>query len=470
MEFREDIKDIYDISLVASNPEDPKITALKSIGNSFYNNIVVLFYKLIMTTNLIIIGHVVYENINHYELAMTYQIGVLILEILGKFFIIGLVKYIFEEKEDSDEVYNTYIRLKTSLIFIILIVAIPVSLLSKLIIKLLTKNIIISNGIVDEVYFKFLLFTPVIYLFEILFFLNIQYMQNQKKTNAVFSYISFFLVCHLCTCWILLYMFEIGIFGLTISYGVNSFLFYLFTNNYIQNIREFELQGFFFLIPGSQNFNMEVLNELKRESSLSFINLGEIFIIHFLFVSSLFTDKNQLIVNIIYLNVYELIFAINRGFYYTLKKYISTNVESAEKRQQYVANFSLYFMILGLSFFITLLVFNNILLDCFLFDGGNQLLKNIAKNLKIMFSLCVLLNVIRMLLNGTIRGMNVPFPVIKKIFYCTICIVLCLVLGFVYEKGVYGLWISKFILNLLFVFDNAHKAIIYLPQFFHNYI
>jgi hypothetical protein len=265
-------------------------------------------------------------------------------------------------------------------------------------------------------------------------------------------------------------MFEIGIFGLTISYGVNSFLFYLFTNNYIQNIREFELQGFFFLIPGSQNFNMEVLNELKRESSLSFINLGEIFIIHFLFVSSLFTDKNQLIVNIIYLNVYELIFAVNRGFYYTLKKYISTNVESAEKRQQYVANFSLYFMILGLSFFIVLLVFNNILLDCFLFDGGNQFLKNFAKKLKIMFSLCVLLNVIRMLLNGTIRGMNVPFPVIKKIFYCTICIVLCLVLGFVYEKGVYGLWISKFILNLLFVFDNAHKAIIYLPQFFHNYI
>ena len=451
MEFREDIKDIYDISLVASNPEDPKITALKSIGNSFYNNIVVLFYKLIMTTNLIIIGHVVYENINHYELAMTYQIGVLILEILGKFFIIGLVKYIFEEKEDSDEVYNTYIRLKTSLIFIILIVAIPVSLLSKLIIKLLTKNIIITNEIIDEIYFKFLLFIPAIYLFEILFFLNIQYMQNQKKTNAVFSYISCFLICHICTCWILLYLLEIGIIGLTISYGVNSFLFYLFTNKYIQNIREFELQSYFFLIPGSQNFNIEVLNDLKRESLLSFINLGEIFIIHFLFVSSLFTDKNQLIVNIIYLNVYELIFAINRGFYYTLKKYISTNV-------------------LGLSFFIVLLIFDNILLDCFLFDGGNQILKNIAKQLKIMFSLCVLLNVIRMLLNGTIRGMNVPFPVIKKIFYCTICIVLCLVLGFVYEKGVYGLWISKFILNLLFVFDNAHKAIIYLPQFFHNYI
>ena len=80
---------------------------------------------------------------------MTYQIGVLVLEILGKFFIIGLVKYIFEEKEDSDEVYNTFIRLKTSLIFIIPIITIPVSLLSKLIIKLLTKNMIITNEIVD---------------------------------------------------------------------------------------------------------------------------------------------------------------------------------------------------------------------------------------------------------------------------------------------------------------------------------
>ena len=470
MAFRENINDIYDISLVASNPEDPKITALKSIGNSFYNNIVVLLYKLIMTTNLIIIGHVVYENINHYDLVMTYQIGVLIFEILGKFFIIGLVKYIFEEKEDSDEVYNTFIRLKLSLIFIIPIVTTPVCLLSKVIMKLLTKNIILTNEIIDEVYYKYLIFTPVIYLFEILFFLNIQYMQYQKKTNAIFSYISCFLVCHICVSWILLYMFDLGIFGLTISYGVNSFLFYFFTNKYIQSIREFELQGYFFLIPGRENFTIDVLNDLKRESLLSFINLGEVFIIHFLFISSLFTDKNQFIVNIIYLVVYELVFSINRGFYYTLKKYISTNVESAEKRQQYVANFSLYFMILGLSIFIVLLVFDNILLECFLFDGGNQLLKGIAKNLKIIFPLCLLLNVIRMLLNGTIRGMNVPFPVIKKIFYCTFCIASCLVLCFVYEMGVYGLWISKFMLNLLFVVDNAHKAINYLPQFFHNYI
>ena len=469
MEFRTEDINIYDVSLVASNPENPKLRALKSIGNSFNNNIAILLYKLIMTTNLIIIGQAMLENISQYELVITYQIYVIILEILGQFLIIGLVKYIFEDKEDNDEKYNSYIRMKTALVLIIPIVTIPVSILSKFIIKIFNTNIILSTEIIDEVYFKFLIYTPIIYLFEILFILNIQFLQSQKKTTAVFSYIVFFLLCHISLCWILFYC-EIGIIGLTISYGLNSFLFYCFTNRYIRNIREFEMQNFFFLVPDSENYNSEVLEELKQKGYLSFINLGEIIIMHFLFLVSLFTNKDQFIVNIIYLNAYELIFAINRGFYYTLKRYISTNVESAEKRQQYVANFSLYFMIFGLCIFIILLIYNNILLDCYLFDGGNRVLKIINKNLRIVFPFCILLNGIRMLLNGMIRGMNIPFPLAKKAFYIIICIASCFIFCFVYNKGIYGLWISKFILNLLFVFDNAYKAINYLPQFFHNYI
>ena len=469
MEFRTEDINIYDVSLVSSNPENPKLRALKSIGNSFYNNIAVLLYKLIMTTNLIIIGQVLLGNISQYELVISYQIYVIILEILGKFLIIGLVKYIFEDKEDNDKIYNSYIRMKTALVLIIPLVTTPVAILSKFIIKIFNTNLKISIETINEVYFKYLIYTPAIYLFEILFILNIQFLQSQKKTNAVFSYIVFFLLSHIALCYIL-FEFEIGIIGLTISYGFNSFLFYFFTNRYIRNIREFEMQNFFFLVPGSENFNSEVLNEIKQNGYLSFINLGEIIIVHFLFLASLFTNKDQLIVNIIYLNVYEFIFAMNRGFYYTLKKYISTNVESAEKRQQYVVNFFFYFIILYSCFFIILLKFNNILLDCYLFDGGNGVLKNINKNLRTIFPLCILLNGIRMLLNGMIRGMNIPFPVAKKAVYIIICIASCFIFCFVYNKGIYGLWISKFILNLLFVFDNAYKAINYLPQFFHNYI
>ena len=144
MEFRTEDINIYDVSLVSSNPENPKLRALKSIGNSFYNNIAVLLYKLIMTTNLIIIGQVLLGNICQYELVISYQIYVIILEILGKFLIIGLVKYIFEDKEDNDEIYNSYIRMKTALVLIIPLVTTPVAILSKFIIKIFNTNLKIS--------------------------------------------------------------------------------------------------------------------------------------------------------------------------------------------------------------------------------------------------------------------------------------------------------------------------------------
>ena len=142
-----------------------------------------------------------------------------------------------------------------------------------------------------------------------------------------FFYVFLFIIAHLTLCWILLYIIEIGILGITISYCLNAFLFYLFSNKYIRKFGEGSNQNFFFLIPINENFDGEVFNELKKKSFPSLLNFGEMFIIFFLFFASLFTDKNQLIVNIIYLNFYELIVSINRGFYYTLKRYILTNVE-----------------------------------------------------------------------------------------------------------------------------------------------
>ena len=194
------------------------------------------------------------------------------------------------------------------------------------------------------------------------------------------------------------------------------------------------------------------------------------FIIFFLFFASLFTDKNQLIVNIIYLNFYELIVSINRGFYYTLKRYILTNVESAERRQKYVFIFSSYYLILALSIFIILLIFKNILLDYYILYGWKKPLKIISDKLRIIFPLSFLINSTRLLLSGMIRGMNIPLPIIRKIFYLIIYIILCYFLCFKYELGIFGLWISYLILILFFILECIHKAVIYLPQFFHNYI
>ncbi len=129
----------YDRSVVEERNEKLSVIILKIIANSLLNNIVSTLSRLILTINLILLGHIPIQNKTHYELFMTYQIGVAIVEFFGKLIIIGLLKYLFEKKE-SEELYYLYLRLKTALIFIIPFIMIPVSISSYFIIKLLLNN------------------------------------------------------------------------------------------------------------------------------------------------------------------------------------------------------------------------------------------------------------------------------------------------------------------------------------------
>ena len=475
-EYRKNINEmgeINDISYVRPNNERIEITALKSIKNSFFINIAVSLSRLIITLNLIILGHTLYDNNAHCNLFMIFQIGIFIVDVLGKFFILGLIKYLFEDKEEMEELYNLYIRMKTLLVILIPTFLGPVCLLlTYYLMGLLSKiNLdIYDQALNKEVYFKYLIFAPVIYLFEILFLLNLQFLLFQKKIQEVFSYVLSFLIAHFSLSWILLYILEIDLIGLTFSYCLNTFLFYLFTNQYIKKLYEETSQNIFFLFPSKSNFDGEVFTLLKEKSILAFINIGDILFLHFLFFMTLFTDRNQLMVNIIYLNFYELICFINKGFYLSLKKYISTKIEEASKKQKYVAIFSFYFMILSLILFLILIIFKNILLDCYIFGRGVKNLIEISNKLRIYFPLCLLLNSIRMILNGINRGMNIPLPIVRKALYIAICIILSYIFCFTYEYGIYGLWISIFILNIFLILDIVYKAIDAFPKFFNNFI
>ena len=127
---------IYDRSIVEDRNEKLSVTIFKIIGNSLINDIVNFSDRLLLTINLILIGHISIQNKTHYELFMIYQIGVSMMEFFGKLIILGLLKYLFVKKE-SDELYNFYLRLKTALVFIIPIIMIPVSISSYFILQLL---------------------------------------------------------------------------------------------------------------------------------------------------------------------------------------------------------------------------------------------------------------------------------------------------------------------------------------------
>ena len=232
---KEDIS--IDRSLVDIRNEDVSITILNIIGNCFINNLVFIASNFVTSINLILIGHILIQDTTHYELFMTYEIGVSIINFFGKIIIIGLLRFIFEIKEFR-KIYYSYLRLKTGLVLIIPIIMIPVSLSSYIIIKLLLQNNldIYNQSLNKEVYFKYMIFTPIIYFFEILFYLNLKLLRAFEKIKAVVSYTNFFLISHIVSCWILLYILKIGILGLTISYCLNSFIFYMLINEYINHI------------------------------------------------------------------------------------------------------------------------------------------------------------------------------------------------------------------------------------------
>ena len=475
-EYRRNVNemgDLIDVSYIRPNNERAEIAALKSIKSSIFNNISITLSRLIMTTNLIILGHTLYENKDQCGLFILFQIGIIIIEILGKFFILGLIKYLFEDKEDNNELYVLFIRMKTILVIVIPIILGPICLLfSFLLMELLLKyyNLdLLNQSLIKEFYYKFLIFAPVIYLFEILFLLNLQFLKYQKKTQSVFIYVISFLITHIALSFVLVYLLDYGLIGLTISYFANSFLYYVFSNQNIKKSFEEIAQNIFFLIPSQSNFDGEVFNLFKERSLFSIYNIGDILFLYLVFFMSLFTDKEQLIVNIIYLNFYELIFFINKGFYSSLKNYISTKIEEASKRQKYVLFFAFYFMILALMLFLILIIFDDILLDIY-FGGGEKIIAQICHKLRIIYPICLLLNGVRMILNGMIRGMNIPLPLIKKLIYITICIIISYYCCFELEYGILGLWISANVLNIFYVLENTHKAVNFFPQFFNSII
>jgi hypothetical protein len=396
---------------------------------------------------------------------MTFQIGVFILEILGKYFIMGLLKYVFGEKKEMQILYNLFIQMKTALIFIIPIITIPVSICTYYIIEIIYGSIFQMNdfSIINEVYKKYLLFTPIIYFFEILFLFNLKFLNTLNRIRDVFLFIVTYLICHVLLYLVLLFLFDFGIFGLTISYGINSIFFFFCTGLRIFNIVRNDAENYFYIIPNRNNFESEKITNLKQISFYSLYNLSEVFINHFIFFVSIFLGKEQLITNILYLNFFELIIELNRGFYYSIKRDINNKVEDANDRQTYIVIFSTYYLLLNLPIFITLLLFKNLLLNIYIYKGGEFALKALAERLRIIYSLCIMAMAGKIILSGITRVMEKLMSNFRKIVYIMICMLCCFVFCFINDFGIYGLWISMLIYKLLHILENLNKVIRYFP-------
>jgi Na+-driven multidrug efflux pump len=320
-----------------------------------------------------------------------------------------------------------------------------------------------DTSIINEVYKKFLLFTPIIYFFEILFLLNVKFLNTLDRIKDVFIFILAYVLCHVGLSVMLMFFLDFGLFGLTISYGFNSIFFFFCTDLRIYNIVKRDAQNYFYLIPNRNNFEREIITNLREISRFSLYNLGEVFPNHFIFFASMLLGPEQLIVNIIYLNFFELVIEINKGFYYSIKRDIKNKIDDANDRQIYIAIFSTYYLLLNLPVFITLLIFKNILLNTYIYQGASAVFQELAGHLRIIYPLCIMAMAGKIILNGITRVMEKPMSIVRKIIYILISMFICYLLCFFNNFGLFGLWISMIVLDLLHVNENLNKVIRYFP-------
>ena len=110
-----------------------------------------------------------------------------------------------------------------------------------------------------------------------------------------------------------------------------------------------------------------------------------------------------------------------------------------------------------------MIIFKNILLNIYLLDGGEHIFKEIAKSLIIIYPLCILFMSVKIILNGIIRGMDIPVSNKRRLVYMIICIVFCYIFCFLYGFGIIGIWISMLILEFFHAGENSAKTIKHFP-------
>ena len=440
------------------------------IKNSILNNMLFVSYKLLMGVNLVILGHLLMENKTHYELLVSFQIGVLFLNIFGKFFITGLIKFL-KDKSNSIE---TYVELKILILFLILVVIVPVSILSYFAINFILNEFDVENSkdLNLYVYLNFLIWCPVLFCFEIFFLLNLKLLYLTEKIKLLLKLLIFLFAGHVIFSYILIYVFGFGLKGLTISYLINCLFSYLGSNkrvNYYHfNVENNDNNNFYFF-PNINDFSRNDINiTLKKSKKIAINYYLENFPFYLIFVASIFSGQKQLVVNIIYLNFYEIVNALNKGFEITLKNYLLEDDKSYDIKRRFIITFSICFWSIGITIFIILLTFKSSIIYLYLYEGGDNIIKAIAKNLDIIFPFCILNNFIYMALNGFAVGLRQDLSYLHFFSYLNplICMGASLIFFIEYDYNIVGLWIGLLLSSFLYILIYGYKAVQYFKVFF----
>ena len=69
----------------------------------------------------------------------------------------------------------------------------------------------------------------------------------------------------------------------------------------------------------------------------------------------------------------------------------------------------------------------------------------------------------KILLNGIIRSLELPVSNQRRLIYIIICVIFAYIFCFVYDLGIFGIWISMLSLEFLHAGENFAKTMKYFP-------
>ena len=470
-----------DISIIDPEMEKkPKLTIASEImQDSFFNHIELIQLILLEFINLSIMGRIqddnnslyIYSNFNYFQIGFSY------LNIFGNFYVLGIIKTL----NYNSEILSRYIILKKILILVVIFLIIPFSLSSIFILKYIFLPIYKHNTLerlevstnLTNIYFDMIIYASIFLLFFYLYELNLKFFQKNNMRSSALGFLFLFTFMHFLMSYIFVFNNNHKTKGISYSMIITSIFCYLCSNYIITDecYTNKTIQNFYFF---PKTFLDHVLkNSLKDILIKGFYLFLDFISYEFFLLFSLFIGDEEFSCNIILRNLFIFLSAIGKGLSSTLKNYIQYssigNKHSHQAKIKYVKIFTYEVFIIILFCGLILSIFRGKIAYLYLRNGGNEKIQNELNYLYTIYTICVCINYISYELEGYVKGINISnnmllYRIIFPIIFIPIGFATC----FLFNYGVYGLWLGTFLMILFYSFPNAIKVYKYYDLFFQK--
>lgn len=437
-----------DISLVEREVEERSNSEnISEIFSKSITNIIFILSLIIMDClNLIFLGQN-NKDFTNFETAIIY------LNIFCFSFSIGIISstdhLLDKAMFDGVKIFKIYMIAKDHIIFVVLFLVIPVSLIS--------YYIIFDFFDIWHIYINFLIYAPLIIFFKLLILLNLKTLY--KTRNNIWIIVIFYNILHVS--FLSFFVKSYGIFGVTLTMILASLITFIFSHVFyvtkLFNMFNFSINSVFKM---DWNASKETLLTNTVKGFYGYLNyLG-----YGLMILSAYSLTELYIAHIIIYSILSVPHTLSEGFSITIRKYLSEmkhTKASFESRKKYLLCFVILVITITLTFALLLITLQDRIVILY-YPQISEEMKNIIYNVILYYSIFIIFDYFSIILDGFIigkEGESLKLPIYKAVVFCLICLPIGLFVTYNYNLGITGIWWTgfgytgvHFLANMIYVY------------------